>query len=145
MSITRSIAAVATAAALAIPSAALAVGPPTTPGAGHRPAGTPADTTHPTAAQHPGNGPGTTTDPTASPSGKARAYGKLCQNESKEHVQGQKGTPFSQCVTAMAKAASGKARTARAACASLSHKHKKGEKGTPFSRCMAAASKLLAG
>ena len=142
MSITRSIAAVVTAAALATPSVALAVGPPTTPGSGHKPA---ANTTQPRAGQHPGNGPHSTPDPAAPASTKAKAYGELCHKESKKHVKGSKGTPFSRCVTAMAKAASGEARTARAACAGLTHKHTKGKKGTPFSRCMAAASKLVGG
>ena len=36
---------------------------------------------------------------------KAKAYGVYCQDQSKKHVNGEKGTPFSQCVTAMAKAA----------------------------------------
>ena len=29
----------------------------------------------------------------------ARAYGKLCQNQSKKRVSGSTGTPFSRCVT----------------------------------------------
>ena len=33
---------------------------------------------------------------------KAKAYGKFCQGESKKHVAGQKGTPFSQCKVAAA-------------------------------------------
>ena len=28
------------------------------------------------------------------------AYGKLCQDQSKKHVKGEKGTPFSNCVKA---------------------------------------------
>jgi hypothetical protein len=71
---------------------------------------------------------------------KAKAYGHYCQNQSKKHVAGQKGTPFSQCVTAMAKAAHGQSPVA--ACASLSKKHVAGEKGTPFSRCVVAAAHL---
>ena len=34
---------------------------------------------------------------------KAKAYGVHCKGESKKHVKGVKGTPFSQCVVAMAK------------------------------------------
>ena len=79
----------------------------------------------------------TTTTTTTS---QAKAYGRYCQNQSKQHVAGQKGTPFSQCVTAMAKAAHGA--TAKAACAALSKKHVAGEKGTPFSRCVVAAAQL---
>jgi hypothetical protein len=73
---------------------------------------------------------------------KAKAYGVHCQGESKKHVKGEKGTPFSQCVTAMAKAATNDDLTPRQACNDLSKKHVKGEKGTPFSRCVVAAAKL---
>jgi hypothetical protein len=61
---------------------------------------------------------------------------------SKAHVAGQKGTPFSQCVTAMAKAATTK-KTARQACTGFSKQHVAGEKQTPFSRCVAAAAKVM--
>jgi hypothetical protein len=44
---------------------------------------------------------GTSSTPSTSNNGKA--YGRLCQSESKKHVAGQKGTPFSQCVSAAAK------------------------------------------
>jgi hypothetical protein len=71
------------------------------------------------------------------------AYGKYCKNQSKKHVKGQKGTPFSQCVTAMAKLDKGKAKTPKEACKTLSKKHVKGEKGTPYSRCVSAGAKLL--
>jgi hypothetical protein len=73
---------------------------------------------------------------------KAKAYGHYCQNQSKKHVAGQKGTPFSQCVTAMAKLASGQTNSPKAACSALSKKHVAGEKGTPYSRCVAAGAKL---
>lgn len=73
---------------------------------------------------------------------KAKAYGAYCQGESKKHVDGEKGTPFSQCVTAMAKAAHDERITARKACKGMSKKHVKGAKGTPFSRCVVAAAKL---
>jgi hypothetical protein len=42
--------------------------------------------------------PTTGTSSTPSPSNNGKAYGRLCQSESKKHVAGQKGTPFSQCV-----------------------------------------------
>lgn len=86
--------------------------------------------------------PPATPGPGASMPEKAKAYGVYCQGQSKKHVAGQKGTPFSQCVTAMAKAANDDSTTAREACKALSHKHVKGEKGTPFSRCVKAAAKL---
>ena len=38
------------------------------------------------------------------PPASANAYGKRCQNASKHHVKGQKGTAFSRCVTAAAHA-----------------------------------------
>jgi hypothetical protein len=81
--------------------------------------------------------------PDASPPAKAKAYGRHCQDQSKKHVAGQKGTPFSQCVTAMAKHATGTTASPKAACASMSKKHVAGEKGTPFSRCVSAGAKLL--
>jgi hypothetical protein len=109
-----------------------------------QPSGTPPDNqgTSPV----PGNGkshlPNTTPGPSAGLSAKAKAYGFYCQGESKKHVDGQKGTPFSQCVTAMAKLANGNTDNPAKACAGESKKHVKGEKGTPFSRCVSAAAKL---
>jgi hypothetical protein len=83
-----------------------------------------------------------TPGPGASLPEKAKAYGVYCQGQSKKHVAGQQGTPFSQCVTAMAKAANEDSLTARQACKGMSHKHVKGEKGTPFSRCVVSAAQL---
>jgi len=71
------------------------------------------------------------------------AYGFYCRNQSKQHIPGQKGTPFSQCVTAMAKLGHGTTDSPAKACASMSKKHVKGQKGTPFSECVSAAAKLL--
>lgn len=71
---------------------------------------------------------------------RKRGYGVLCKNLSKRHVEGQKGTPFSQCVVALAKVDSGQARSPKAACKALSKKHVKGQKGTPFSQCVKAAA-----
>jgi hypothetical protein len=110
-------------AALVVPTA-LASKPPSAPN-GPRPTTT-------TSSEQPG--------PSAPLSAKAKAYGHYCQNQSKKHIAGQMGTPFSQCVTAMAKAAHGQ--PARTACATLSKKHVAGEKGTPFSRCAVAAAQL---
>jgi hypothetical protein len=101
----------------------------------------------PTGQEH-GNGPkyGPENPPTPGPKAplpeKAKAYGVYCKGESKKHVPGEKGTPFSQCVTAMAKAAHNEKLSARQACKGMSKKHVKGEKGTPFSRCVTAAAKL---
>lgn len=110
--------------------------PPNGKGQGHGPIYTPGDPT-----------PG---DPTPGPKAglpaKAKAYGRYCKDESKKHVKGEKGTAFSRCVTAMAKAANGGAGgegvNPTKACKGLSKKHVKGEKGTPFSRCVKAAAKL---
>jgi hypothetical protein len=81
--------------------------------------------------------------PKASLPAKAKAYGRYCQNQSKKHVAGQKGTPFSQCVTAMAKLATGETTSPTVACKAMSKHHAAGEKGTPFSRCVAAGARLL--
>lgn len=83
-----------------------------------------------------------TPGPKAGLPAKAKAYGRHCKGESKEHVKGEKGTAFSRCVTAMAKAANGEGTSPRKACNGLSKKHVKGEKGTEFSRCVVAAAKL---
>ena len=137
MSTTRSIAALAAAALLAVPSVALALGPPANPGNGHANQDHAAKTSNPaTAPSSSAGSPG----PNAPAGAKARAYGRLCQGSSKQHVAGEKGTAFSRCVTAMAKAAHGT--PPAAACASLSHRHTAGEKGTPFSRCVVAARHL---
>lgn len=104
---------------------------------------------------HPNNGKGTTstTSTTSTTTGKAgptgglpaqaKAYGVYCATQSKTHIAGQKGTPFSQCVTAMAKLAKGDGSSPQSACAALSHKHVAGTKGSPFSRCVDAGAKLL--
>jgi len=89
----------------------------------------------------PGNGNGGGQSGDHTPNGKA--YGKLCKDQSKKHVAGEKGTPFSQCVKAMAQLDNGAVTNPSKACADLSKKHVKGEKGTPFSQCVSAGAKLL--
>jgi hypothetical protein len=81
--------------------------------------------------------------PSASLPAKAKAYGRYCQNQSKKHIAGQKGTPFSQCVTAMAKLGTGSTTSPKTACAAMSKKHVPGKKGTPFSNCVSGGAKLL--
>jgi hypothetical protein len=96
--------------------------------------------------QHAGNPPtkpDTTPGPHASLPAKAKAYGRYCQGFSKKHVAGTPGTPFSRCVTAMAKLANDKADSPREACSGFSKKHVAGEKGTPYSRCVVGGRKLL--
>ena len=74
---------------------------------------------------------------------KGHAYGFYCQNQSKTHVAGTPGTPFSACVTAMAKLASGSTTSPKAACANESKRHVAGKSGTPFSLCVVAGAQLL--
>jgi hypothetical protein len=85
-----------------------------------------------------------TPGPHATLPAKAKAYGVYCRTESKKHVAGQHGTPFSQCVTAMAKLATKTTSNPTKACKTLSKKHIAGQKGTPFSQCVSAAAKLKA-
>lgn len=73
---------------------------------------------------------------------KAKAYGRYCNDQSRKHVKGEKGTPFSQCVTAMAKAANDEKLSPGKACKGMSKKHVKGQKGTPFSQCVKGVAKL---
>jgi hypothetical protein len=122
--------------------AALLVGPGLA--AGDPPAGSPSGDhsqagSHPAVTQTPAAE--TPPGPNASAEAKAKAYGKKCQAFSKKHVAGQKGTPFSQCVTALAKVATGKANPTTA-CKTMSKKHVAGQKGTPYSRCVVAAAQL---
>ena len=84
-----------------------------------------------------------TPGPNASLPAKAKAYGSYCQTESKSHIAGQTGTPFSQCVTAMAKLANNTRTNPTSACITESKHHVAGQHGTPFSRCVSAAAKLL--
>jgi hypothetical protein len=84
-----------------------------------------------------------TPGPNASPSAKAKAYGKNCQDQSKTHVAGTPGTPFSKCVTDMAKLASGSINNPRTACKDESKTHVAGTPGTPFSLCVSSGAKLL--
>lgn len=83
-----------------------------------------------------------TPGPHASLPQKARAYGWACRTESRKHVKGERGTPFSRCVTQLAKAATHPNMGVAQVCKGESRKHVKGEKGTPFSRCVRAAAKL---
>jgi hypothetical protein len=125
--------------AFAATPAFAAVPPSDNPGAEHRPSETPPANR---GTEHKPATPG----PKADLPAKAKAYGRHCQDQSKKRsdaAEGTKGTPFSQCVTAMAKLAKGTTDSPRAACKDLSKKHTKGEKGTPYSRCVVAGAKLL--
>ena len=100
--------------------------------------------------------------PKAPKSEQRKAYGKYCQDQSKKRsdaAPGTKGTPFSQCVRAMAKMAKaekekqdgsedgddGSSMNPKKACHALSKKRRDaapGTKGTPFSQCVHAANQL---
>jgi hypothetical protein len=124
MQIKKRIAVLAGAATLMLtPTAAFAVAPEYQP-------------EHPTHPTHPMPGPKSPLPE------KAKAYGVYCRAFPKKHVEGQKGTPFSQCVTAMARAATAPEKTAKAACVGFSKVHVKDQKGTPFARCVVAAAQV---
>lgn len=98
-------------------------------------------------AAHEGNGPKyTPAEPTPGPKAglpaQAKAYGRYCKDESKEHVKGEQGTAFSRCVRNMAEAARHESKAPGRVCKGESRKHVKGEKGTPFSRCVKAVVAL---
>jgi hypothetical protein len=76
------------------------------------------------------------------PPPQAKAYGKYCQGESKEHVKGEPGTDFSRCVKTAAQAAHNEHQTPGQVCKGKSKKHVKGEKGTEFSRCVKSIAQL---
>jgi hypothetical protein len=88
----------------------------------------------------PGGHPNQSSSPTGT--SKAKAFGKFCQGESKKHVAGHPGTPFSKCVTDMARVADGSVTNPAKACADESKKHVAGQRGTPFSLCVSGAKKL---
>lgn len=71
------------------------------------------------------------------------AYGFYCQSQSKTHVAGTPGTPFSACVAAMIKLAKGSTDSPKAACVNLSKKHVAGKPGTPYSNCVVGGAQLL--
>lgn len=97
---------------------------------------------HGKSANAPGHTKKTANTPsTTSNTSSTKAYGRFCQAESKKHVKGMKGTPFSQCVVAAAHAAKSAKTTPKTACATELKKHVKGMKGTPFSQCVSAAAK----
>jgi hypothetical protein len=84
-----------------------------------------------------------TPGPHASLPAKAKAYGRYCKGESKTHVAGKPGTPFSKCVTDMAKLATGSSKSPRTACKDESKKHVAHHPGTPYSLCVSGGAKLL--
>jgi hypothetical protein len=126
---TKTVALTVVLALAASPALALPPQVPSNNGTQHAPNGAPSDNT-------------STPGPHATLPAKAKAYGKYCQGFSKKHVAGTPGTPFSKCVTDMAKLAKDDSLSPRKACRDQSKKHVAGEKGTPFSRCVVAGAKL---
>lgn len=149
---------VAATAVLAAPGSALAAGAP----AGVNPTSTPTASSNPASPSIPGaasgntgsssvpsgtSNPGSshrpaTPGPHSSLPALAKAYGKFCQNQSKKHIPGERGTPFSRCVTAMAKVAHDGNANPTSDCKTESKSHVAGEHGTAFSRCVSDAAKL---
>lgn len=84
--------------------------------------------------------PDTPKGPKSEPKGKA--YGYHCRGQSKKHVKGEKGTAFSRCVKALARADKNEKLHPKKACKALSKKHVKGQKGTEFSRCVKAVNQM---
>src|SRR3954447_3199960 len=71
--------------------------------------------------------------------------GQYCKGMSKKHIPGQKGTPFSQCVTAMAKINKHQSLAPSQACASLKTfkgKKNKAKATKAFKSCIQAGKKL---
>ncbi len=132
-------AATAAAALMVAPAWALPSQVPSNPGTSHIPAGVPYSGTSNPGSSHIAAGVG----PNASTKAKTMAYGEFCQTQSKRHVAGQHGTPFSKCVTDMAKLASGHAKNPTSACQGENKRHVAGQHGTPFSMCVSGAAKLL--
>jgi hypothetical protein len=90
------------------------------------------------------DGPKYHPSPSPPPPPHAKAYGKRCQElgYSKKHVKGEKGTQFSRCVKAMARADRNPELKPKEACKGLSKKHVKGKQGTPFSRCVKGVAQM---
>jgi hypothetical protein len=130
---------------LAIFGAAMALG--VTPALAAAPSGIPANS----GTSHMPSDPGSqgtshkpsTPGPNASFPKQAKAYGKFCQGLSKNHTSGQKGTPFSNCVTDMVKLSHGQSKSPRAACANESKKPASGQSRSDFSLCVSGGAKLL--
>lgn len=118
---------------LGLASAALASGPSGTHGRSQ------------SAPGHTRSQPPSSTTTTSGVGTNAKAYGRACEGESKQHVSGRPGTPFSKCVTDMAQLANNSNTNPHRACANESKQHVAGEKGTPYSQCVVAAAKLRGG
>jgi hypothetical protein len=75
---------------------------------------------------------------TSNPSYCTLAPGEYCKGLTKEHVEGLTGTPFSLCVTAIAKLAKSSTLTVSAACKGEPKTRVNGMSRTPFAACVSA-------
>jgi len=71
-----------------------------------------------------------------------KAYGRYCRGQSRKHVKGKKGTAFSRCVKAMARADRNRRLSARQACRALSKERVEGGKLTSFGRCVKGVQRM---
>ena len=96
--------------------------------------------------QNPNCPAGTSNPAYCGPPPTAKAPGYWCNKagESKKHVKGQKGTPFSQCVKALAQIKKNPDTASKKACKNLSKKHVKVQKKTPFAACVKAGNNYRA-
>lgn len=120
---TKTAAVLACSAMLLAPTAALAGGP----------------TYAPEPPAHPPHPAKPTPGPKASLPAKAKAYGVYCRGASKKHEKGKKGTPFSECVTGVAKAITVPT-TAKNACKGVPKERVEGQKRTSYAECVVAAA-----
>ncbi len=126
MKLVTRIAMATTALALAA-SPAFAQQPETTPTQGDNPGATHQPSTTPTKDANPGS------------AHRLAAPGVYCKEAgaSKKKAEGQKKSPFAECVVGQAKARKGK--SAREACKAASKEHVKGQKKSSFATCVVAA------
>ena len=85
----------------------------------------------------------TSSDGAVASAARAPDYAALCRDQSRTRIAGTRATPYSRCVSAMAKLASGQTRSARKACRALSHRRPAGAKRSPYAKCVRAGAKLL--
>jgi hypothetical protein len=119
--------------AMATTALALAAGP----AFAQQPETTPTRESNPGATHQPSTTP--TKDANPGSERKLAAPGVYCKEAgaSKKKAEGQKKSPFAECVVGQAKARKGK--SAREACKAASKKHVKGQKKTSFATCVVAA------
>jgi hypothetical protein len=112
------------------------------PALAQEPETTPTQDSNPSAAHRPSTTP--TKDANPGTEHRLAAPGVYCKEAgaSKKKAEGQKKSPFAECVVGQAKARKGK--SAREACKSASKKHVKGQKKSSFATCVVAAKNVSA-